>query len=136
MKGSVWVAAAILALAPGRAFAGSVEDDLAVVKKAVAGQNAAAPGGQAGGRDESEAPAKADKMRWLKVRVVEKAGKRVSINLPLSVARALGDEWPVNLNCRRNGSRVTLGAVLRNLEAGQDLVQIDSDEASVRVWVE
>ncbi len=135
MGGSVWLWAGALALSASSVFAGSADDDLAVVKKAVAGQNAPAPEEKASRRPEG--PARAEKMRWLKIRVVEKAGKRVSINVPLSVARALGDDWPVNLHCRRKGEeRVTLGEVLRSLDAGQDLVQIDSDDATVRVWVE
>ena len=119
MRGSVW-AVTVLVLAPEVSFAGSADDDLAVVKKAVA-----------------EAPAKAEKVRWLKVRVVEKAGKRLSISVPLSVARALGEDWPVNVGCRKScHNRVTLGELLRSLDAGQDLVQVESDGATVRVWVE
>jgi hypothetical protein len=124
MRGSVW-AVAVLVLAPMVSFAGSGDDDLAVVKKAVA-------------RDDGPRPdtARSEKTRWLKIRVTEKTGKRVSVNVPLSFARALGEDWPVNLGCRRGASRVTLGQILRSLEAGQDLVEVDSDDAKVRVWVE
>jgi len=70
---------------------------------------------------------------------VEKAGKgaRVSINLPLGIARALGDEWPIARHgeCRKDRCP-TLGEVLRALDSGQSLVEIEDDEATVRVWVE
>jgi hypothetical protein len=136
MRGSVW-AVAVLALAPAVALAGTADDDLAVVKKAVA-QGAPPAGDRAAARAEGPPPgdSRLEKMRWLKVRVTEKTGKRVSINVPLAFARALGEDWPVNLGCRRGASRVTLGDVLRSLEAGQDLVEVDSDDAKVRVWVE
>jgi hypothetical protein len=132
MRGSVW-AMAIFLMAPAASFAGSADDDLAVVKKAVA-QSSPPAADPASPR--AEPPRSDKKMRWLKVRVTEKAGKRVSINVPLSVARALGEDWPVDLGCRRGASRVTLGEILRSLEAGQDLVEVDSDDAKVRVWVE
>jgi hypothetical protein len=135
MRGSVW-AVAVLVLGPVVGHAGSGDDDLAVVKKAVA--QSTAPGDEQAARPASPRPAdsRPEKMRWLKVRVTEKAGKRVSINVPLSFARALGEDWPVNLGCRRGASRLTIGDVLRSLESGQDLVEVDSDDAKVRVWVE
>jgi hypothetical protein len=78
---------------------------------------------------------------WLRVRVVEKASRRtrVSVNLPIGLVRALGDDWPLpEYHGCRKASRcgATLGEVLRALERGQNLVEIDDDEASVRVWVE
>jgi hypothetical protein len=130
MKGSVWAMAALV-LAPGISSAGSVDDDLAVVKKAVA-QSAPAP--EPAPRAE---PGRQDrKLRWLKIRVTEKAGKRVSVNVPLSFARAVAEDWPVNFGCRKEGSRITFGDVLRSLDSGQDIVEVDSDDAKVRVWVE
>ncbi len=134
MRGSGW-AVAVLVLAPVVSFAGSAEDDLAVVKKAVA-QSAPATE-KSDSAERAPTVAQADKIRWLKIRVSEKTGKKVSINVPLSFARALGEDWPVNIGCRKNGrSRVTLGEILRSLEEGQDIVQVDSDDATVRVWVE
>jgi hypothetical protein len=55
-------------------------------------------------------------MRWFKVRVVEKAGKkaRVTLNLPIGLVPPL----------------------LRALDSGQSLVEIDDEDATVRVWVE
>jgi hypothetical protein len=76
--------------------------------------------------------------QWLRVRVVEKAGKKVSVNLPLALVRAMGDDWPIGPHCGRfgKGSTLTIGEVLRVLDSGQDLVQVEDEEANVRVWVE
>jgi hypothetical protein len=131
MRGNVW-AMVFLVLAPAVSFGGTADDDLAVVKKAVA-QSSPPAADPAGPR--ADLPP-SDKLRWLKVRVTEKTGKKVSINLPLTFARALGEDWPVNIGCRKGRSRVTLGDILRSLEAGQDIVEVDSDDAKVRVWVE
>jgi hypothetical protein len=136
MKGSVFAVAALV-LAPGVVLAGSADDDLAVVKKAVA-QSTAPADDRAPARAEGPrtAESRPEKMRWLKVRVTEKAGKRVSINVPLSFARALGEDLPINLGCRRGATHLTIGDILRSLDSGQDLVEVDSDDAKVRVWVE
>jgi hypothetical protein len=74
---------------------------------------------------------------WFKVRIVERGPKasRVTVNLPLALVRALGDDFPVDVHCRRCG-RIKLSEVLRELTTGQDIVEIDSDDATVRVWVE
>lgn len=157
-----------LVLAAGSARAGSGEDDLTVVKKAVAqrsqasagGQTAASPAGsgepvrsaahaQATPSQEQAAPSqekdgtrvrarKGNDPQWLRVRVVEKAGTKVSVNLPLALVRAMGDDIPIGLHCRREGkgASLTLSEVLRALDSGQDLVQVDDDDAHVRVWVE
>jgi len=114
------------------------EDDLSVVKRAVA-QNtapdpAALPRAASGGREP----------QWFKVRIVDKlTGKRkVTVNLPLSVVKALGDDMPIDWPCgdheaeHRARSTVKLSEVLRALQAGQDLVEVDDDENQVRVWVE
>jgi hypothetical protein len=121
---ATWLLA--LALVGGSARAASVEDDLAVVKKAVA-------------QDAPRVRARTGKEpQWLRVRVVEKAGKKVSVNLPLALVRALGDDIPIGLHCGRygKGSTLTIGEVLRALDSGQDLVQVDDEDANVRVWVE
>jgi hypothetical protein len=77
------------------------------------------------------------------VRVVDRGTgrKKVTINLPLSLVRALGDDT-IDWGCRSgNGDRdkchtVRLSEVLRSLETGQELVEIEDDEATVKVWVE
>jgi hypothetical protein len=121
-----------LVLAGASARAGSVEDDLRVVKKAVAPRSQASVGAQ------STRARKGTEPQWLRVRVVEKAGKKVSVNLPLALVRAMGDDIPIGPHCGREGKGVTLtiGDVLRALDSGQDLVQVDDEDANVRVWVE
>jgi len=55
--------------------------------------------------------------------------------------RALGDD-SIDWGCRSaDGDRdrchtVRLSEVLRSLETGQELVEIEDDEATVKVWVE
>jgi hypothetical protein len=124
--------------------AGSSEDDLAAVKRAVMASNAQPP------RPLPEDPAQAVEPKrersaktdafWFRVRVVEKANKRarVSINLPIGLVRSFGDDWPIpTQGCRkRDRCGLTLGEILRALDGGQSLVEIEDDEASVRVWVE
>jgi hypothetical protein len=154
---ATWLLA--LALVGGSARAASVEDDLAVVKKAVAHRSPdqagmQAPSGSPGPWDPAAKPATPSQEQekdpprvrartgkepqWLRVRVVEKAGKKVSVNLPLALVRALGDDIPIGLHCGRygKGSTLTIGEVLRVLDSGQDLVQVDDEDANVRVWVE
>ena len=59
------------------------------------------------------------------------------VNLPLVVVRAFGDDWPIH-GCRRcgNGRGPTIGEVLRALDSGESLVEIDDEDATVRVWVD
>jgi hypothetical protein len=141
----------------GRAAGG--EDDLAIVKKAVASP---APARARVARTTTvatvqEAPAVAPapaveaapraragrEPQWFKVRVVDRVSgrKKVTINLPLSLVRALGDDT-IDWGCRSgNADRdrchsVRLSEVLRSLETGQELVEIEDDEAKVKVWVE
>lgn len=118
-------------------------DDLQLVRKAVASSTRVAQA-----RPPAEAPAappeakpapRKGEARWLRVRVVEKAGKhaRVSIDLPLGIARAFGDDWPLpgRGGCRKEHCP-TLGDVLHALDSGQSLVDVEDDETTVRVWVE
>lgn len=158
----LWGAAGLLGLAltvPMAAIA--QEDDLAVVKKAVA-QATPAPAApedavQKQERAEDKRPAvrKAGKPTWLKVRVLEKGGrKKVNVNLPLALVRAMGDDFDVSWFCghHRNGRgshkdrdwddddnhcpSIKLADVLAALDSGQDLVQVDDEDSTVRVWVE
>jgi hypothetical protein len=126
---------------PGRSAdargAGPAEDDLTIVRRAVA--QAAAARSETPPAPEPPRTRKAEP-QWLKVRIKEKGGKStVSVNLPLALARALGDEVPLDLACRRNDSghsKIKLSDVLASLDSGQDIVQVDSEDGSVRVWVE
>jgi len=126
------------------AAADRAEDDLQLVKKAVASSQVA----QARPPAEEPVPARAEAApvarksapTWFRVRIVEKGNKRakVSVNLPLGIVRSLGDEWPIGEHgrCRQDHRCPTLGEVLRALDSGQSLVEIEDDEATVRVWVE
>ena len=149
-----------LAMAAAGAVAAAPEDDLAVVKRAVARNEARqevrpAPPAEAPAARERDAEADRDRPearrprrtgaepQWLKVRVTEKGSKRarVTINLPLALVRAVGDDFPLDFGDRRWPMRdrervVRLGEVLAMLDAGQPLVEIDDDEAFVKVWVE
>ena len=51
--------------------------------------------------------------------------------------RAFGEDWPVQ-GCRRCEGRQgpTLGEILRALDSGQSLVEIEDEDATVRVWVD
>ena len=131
------------------------EDDLTLVKRAVA-QNPPATRAvaqnprvstiaqpQAEAKPAPRASSRGADPQWFKIRVVDKATgkKKVTVNLPLSVVRALGDEMPIVWPCggpeaERVRSTLKLSEVLSALEAGQDLVQVDDDDSEVRVWVE
>src|SRR5262245_50476971 len=106
---SAWGTVVMLGLAlVTPASAASVEDDdLAVVKRATKQE------GAQGGVEKTERVEKAratvrrsGQPQWLRVRVVERGGKRkVSVNLPLALVRALGDDFDLGLLCGHNGRR-------------------------------
>jgi hypothetical protein len=152
------------ALTPSPAAAGAPDDDLAVVKKATASPaaQAASPGPRVTAEARTIEPPDVDDTRdapppprlrrssgrdprWLRVRVIEHGRKRggVTINLPIAIARALGDDFPIEVGCHRRHHRagrdcptLRLGEVLRTLSTGEDLVAIDDDDTTVRVWVD
>ena len=149
-----WTAVTValaLTVTAGAGLRASGEDDLAIVKKAVA--SPAPARARAESRVVAQAAPAATEARpvvrtgrepqWFKVRVVDRStGRRkVTINLPLSLVRALGDDT-IDWGCRSGESdrekchSVRLSEVLRSLEAGQELVEIEDDEATVKVWVE
>jgi len=125
------------------------DDDLQAVRKAVqvAPSPAASPEKARPAAEEEPMPQQArpplrsSDLKWLHVRVSPKAGGRsgrVSVNLPLGLVRAFGDDWPIPApGCRRHDRcHMTLGELLRALDSGQTLVDIEDDEATVRVWVD
>jgi len=140
------VLAILGAVVAAPAAAGNAEDDLQAVKKAVLASSGsqARPPAEAPGWPSAEArplPRAKGEPMWLRVRVLEKAGKRarVSLNLPIGLVRSFGDDWPIPSyhGCRkRDRCGVTVGEILRALDSGQALVDIEDDEATVRVWVE
>jgi len=144
--GTVGLLAAGIAVAAGPAD--PQDDDLAVVKRAVMARNAQAetPVRPAPRVEEEQArpvrPTRSGKEpTWLKVRVTEKgtSRKKVTVNLPLALVRALDGAWPpIDFDCggRRTRCKVDVGEVLAALESGQDLVEIDDEDSLVKVWVE
>ncbi len=139
---SLVVLTAALAL-PARA--GVLDDDLAVVRHAVAAEAAPTAGSQeeltepeltSQKEPAKEEPAKGEEPpvapRWLRVRVQEKGSARptVSVNLPLSLLRALTDEepleWLEDLHLSGHGA----------IGRADDLVTIQDEDTSVRVWLE
>jgi hypothetical protein len=138
--------AALLAAAlVAPAIADRADDDLAAVRKAVAAApvQAAVPAPSRPVAEEEPATgprrSRGAEPKWFRVRIVEKTGKRgrVSVNLPLGLVRAFADDWPLQ-GCRRceSGRGPTIGEILRALDSGQSLVEVDDDEATVRVWVD
>jgi hypothetical protein len=116
------------------------EDDLALVKRAVAQNAAPAARSQAEAPSAPRASSRSHEPQWFKVRVVDKATgkKKVTVNMPLSLVKALGDDMPVDWPCGegRIHSTLRMADVLAALESGQDLVQVDDEDSEVRVWVE
>jgi hypothetical protein len=127
-KWATFVACVLMgaAVAQAQPAEGVAEDDLTVVKRAV----------------EKEEPAptvrRTDQGRWFRVRIEERGGARVKINLPLGLVRELDDHVPFDWNCGRkhHGCRVRLSEVLDQLDSGQDLVEIKDAGSTVRIWVD
>ena len=142
MKTSLFTGILVAALA-APAAADRAEDDLQLVKKAVGSSpvaQARPPAEEPPPRAEAAPAARKGAPTWFRVRIVEKGNKRakVSVNLPLGIVRSLGDDWPIagRERCRQDQHCPTLGQILRALDSGQSLVEIEDDEATVRVWVE
>jgi hypothetical protein len=124
-----------MAALPATAGAGRIDDDLAVVKKAVQADpdeaRSPAPSAQSMPATTRVSPGPG---QWLKVRIVEGSGKRsrITVNLPLAMVRLLGDDLPIELG----DQKVRLSEILRSLEAGEPLVEVKNRDATVRVWIE
>jgi hypothetical protein len=145
----MWRTAAFIAcamLAGGVAHAqpaeGAADDDLAVVKRAVA-KDEGVPEREAA--DEPRRPAvergeghRLDRARWFRVRIEESKGARVRVNVPLALVRGLGDDVPFDWGCKRgrHRCRMSLTEVLDLLDEGQDLVEIKDANATIRIWVD
>jgi hypothetical protein len=120
---------------PAAAERSSAEEDLAVVKRATASPRESGTVAEAPPRSRAEEP------RWLRVRILERGEKNASVkvNLPLALVHALGDDVPVpGCEGREGGGeeRLTIGEVLRALDTGESLVEIEDAESTVRIWVE
>jgi len=130
---------AVFALVSGSARASTPEDDLTIVKRAVSSPLPS----KRSARPEDPSPGRTiDKPQWLKVRVMEKGKTQatVSINLPLSLVRSLGKNWSLGRNRQDEvgGGRCKIHVldILRALDAGQKLVEIEDEDSSSRIWVE
>jgi hypothetical protein len=133
----MWKAAAFIAgtlmgaaVAHAQPADGGTEDDLAVVKRAVEREeDAAAPPATA---------RRTDQARWFRVRIEERNGARIKVNLPLGLVRDLDDRVPLDWGCgrRHRGCRLRLSDVLDQLDAGEDLVEIKDADSTVRIWVD
>jgi len=130
-----WVAAGLLA----GTFAAGADDDLALIKKAVAqNEPAAAPSAK------PATPAKKTEPQWLRVRVEPKGERkgRIKVNVPLAFVRAVGQDLPLEFGdgCHREHKEsycgLKLSEVLKTLDSGESLVEIDGEDETVRVWVE
>jgi hypothetical protein len=131
--------AGLVVFIAGAALAG--DDDLAVVRKAVqvAQNTKAAPAAET----QRAKPKRPDEGRaetaWLRIRIAEKGRQRerVSINVPLSFVEALADE-DADRPAKGRGRHCGLdwAAVVKALRSTSSIVDIEDDEASVRVYVE
>lgn len=149
----VLMAALVLGALASPSAADRADDDLAAVKKAVGTQveaEAKPPAEEpAAAREEQtreeqtrverrrgeRARSRRGEPQWIRVRIAEKGEKhaRVSLNLPLGLVRALGED--VKIEDGHHGQH-TLGEILRVLDSGENLVDIEDEDATVRVWVE
>ena len=124
----------------------AAEDDLSIVRKAVA---ADAGGSSISKDDKATAARKGSSPQWLRVRIVDKGQKKakVSINLPLSLVKAMGGDVPLDRHCRKEdgmdwekknrcSTHLKLSEVLEALESGQDFVQVEDEQSTVRIYVE
>ena len=133
---AVW----LLAAAPSPALVIASEDDLAVVRRAVAGgSGATAAEDHSRARTASKARREA---QWLRVRITHKDGRgKVKFDLPLFVARTVGGEIPIEWGACPKGQKTGKGStkladVLDLLDAGDDVVRIETEDASIRVFVD
>ena len=131
------------------AAADRADDDLQAVRKAVASSTQAPaveksrpPAEEEPMAPSARRPLRSGDLKWLHVRVAPKAGSRtgkVSVNVPLGLVRMFGDDWPIPTGpaCHQHDRcHLTLGDVLRALDSGQTLVDVEDDQATVKVWVE
>ncbi len=137
------MAAAVLGALASPSAADRADDDLAAVKKAVgttvqaeanvSSQEAKPPARQERARAQEKKSRKGEP-QWFRVRIAEKGEKhaRVSVNLPLALVRILGEDTPID----DGHGHHTIGEILRVLDSGENLVDIEDEDATVHVWVE
>lgn len=139
MGKTAWITLALAASLAGAAFA--ADDDLEVVKRATQAppQVEAAPAPPTARAKEKPA----ERPTWFKVEVVDKlSGKRrVSVNLPIALVEAFGDDVPVRWGCGEKAAPkdhcgLKLKETLALLQKGQPLVEIEQETERIKVWVE
>lgn len=121
------------------AAAHAADDDLEVVKRATQ----APPQVEAAPTPATARAKSAERPTWFKVEVVDKlSGKRrVSVNLPIALVEAFGDDVPVRWGCgdkaaTRDHCGLKLKETLALLQKGQPLVEIEQETERIKVWVE
>ena len=143
----------------------AADDDLAVVKRAVAttavmddapSRPAAtnAPAARAEGRGETRTEARGEgrarrpeaRAHWLKVRVVDgrkdRRDEKVSVTVPLAVLALLDSDATVDLSelgvkgLAGHSKKIRVAELLESFEPGQTLVEVDAEDSHIRVWVE
>ena len=153
------VAVGLLGLAGPSFVARAADDDLAVVKRAVATTEVlddapARPAPRAQVRVEPRAEGRAEprvrrsegRAHFLKVRVVEgkkdRRDEKVSITVPLVVLALLDSDATVDLaqlgvkGLEGHSKKMRVAELLESFEPGQTLVEVDAEDSHVRVWVE
>lgn len=143
MGKTAWITVALAASLAGVAFA--ADDDLEVVKRATQAspQVEAAPAPPAAKVGKARPAERAERPTWFKVEVVDKlSGKRrVSVNLPIALVEAFGDDVPVRWGCGEKAAPkdhcgLKLKETLALLQKGQPLVEIEQETERIKVWVE
>jgi hypothetical protein len=118
---------AVLSVAASRAE--GPDDDLALVKRALQSP-APAP----------SSPARSTHARWIHVRVEGKGPKKekVSVNVPLSLIQVLGEDTVTWHGRDADGKKTVchLADILKSLEAGQHIVEVEDEESTIKVWVD
>jgi hypothetical protein len=133
-KKATFIACALLAAASAaqaQPADGAADDDLAVVKRAVEREEAA-PAPQ-------PKVHRTEKAHWFRVRIEDRDGSHVKVNLPLALVRELEDDVRADVHfCAhwKRGCKMRLAEVLDLLDSGQDLVEIKDADATVRIWVD
>lgn len=140
MGKTAWITVALAASLAAAAFA--ADDDLEVVKRATQAQpqvEATPPQAKA----EKTAARPTERPTWFKVEVVDKSSgkRRVSVNLPIALVEAFGDDVPVRWGCGEKAAPkdhcgLKLKETLALLQKGQPLVEIEHETERIKVWVE
>jgi hypothetical protein len=137
----VGLALAGLGAPPARALVVAGEDDLSVVRRAVAHAGAGGSSEEVPAVRPEEPRKAAARVHRVKVRITEKGkGTKVAVDLPLAFLQGLGADIPVRWYGTENGrptrGQVRLGDILEMLGSGEDFVKIDAEGATIRVFVD